>query len=70
MNLPLVEVYERVYENWIMRDASKEEMMVSYQKSGRFEPYVKDRLANTVSNPIEAATYILSVGADNGLGGV
>lgn len=64
VSLPLVDTFCPPYEKWETRHPTLEEMTAS----GNFHQQVKVRLEATVANAHDAAVYMGSVGADNGLG--
>lgn len=67
MTLPLVDVFKSNYEYWLYREPTHDEMMAHFQKTGHFPTCVNDHLIRKVSNAVDAAIHIASVGADNGL---
>lgn len=68
MNLPLVNPFAVPYESWKTRMATQEEMIDACERTGQFIQFVNDELLAKIMTPFEAAKYIASVGADNGLG--
>lgn len=68
MALPIVDTFNPPYEAWTSRIPTHEEMMEMHRQTGRFSMHINDRLIARVTNPLEAAHYIATVGADNGLG--
>lgn len=68
MTLPIVDIFAQPYEAWTTRTPTHEEMMESHRQTGRLCMHINDRLIARVTNPLEAAHYIATVGADNGLG--
>ncbi|MDD5036601.1 MAG: hypothetical protein PHE55_17805 [Methylococcaceae bacterium] len=68
MSLPLVNILASHYEAWSTRQPTLDEMTKHYQETGKMLSFVNERLEARVTNALEAATYICTVGADNGLG--
>lgn len=68
MNLPLVNVFSSPYEAWSTRNPTVEEMLEHNQKTGKMLYRVNVNLIARVCNALDAANYISTVGADNGLG--
>ncbi|MDM8358550.1 hypothetical protein [Pandoraea communis] len=66
--LPLVDPFIQPYEAWTTRTPSIEEMMEAQKRTGKVSLHVNDQLIARVTTGLEAANYIGSVGADNGLG--
>jgi len=66
MNLP-INVFEKPYEHWEMRNPSDQEMKEHLEQTGQFLSFVKGHLKNRVDNHFEAAKHIMLEGADNGL---
>lgn len=61
-NLPIVELFDPPFEKWDTRRPSMEEMLAN----GSPNP-VRTQLSATISDAIQAASFIARVGADNGL---
>ena len=71
MALAIVDTFNPPYEAWTSRIPTHEEMMEMmemHRQTGRFSTHINDQLITRVSNPLEAANFIASVGADGGLG--
>ena len=66
--LPLVDPFIQPYEAWTTRTPSIEEMMEAQKRTGKVSLHMNDQLIARVTTGLEAANYIGSVGADNGLG--
>ena len=66
--LPLVDPFSQPYEAWTTRTPSIEEMMEAQRRTGKVSLHINDQLIARVTTGLEAANYIGSVGADNGLG--
>ncbi len=67
MTLPLINVFETPYECWETRQPSPEEFKQHLIKTGQMLYSVEEKLKCKVSTHFEAASYIVTVGADNGL---
>ena len=68
MTLPLINLFVNPYEVWTYRLISIEEIESGMFTGGPADLHIKDKLVATITTPVEAARYIASVGADNGLG--
>lgn len=68
MSLPLVNIFASHYEAWSTRHPTLDEMMNHHQETGKMLTFVNERLEARVTSALEAAAYICTVGADNGLG--
>jgi len=67
VKLPLVNVFNSSYEAWTTRDPTLEEMQECMRENGYISPFINDTLIARVSNHFDAANYMASCGADNGL---
>jgi len=66
--LPLVNIFQKPYEIWSYREATQGELN-NTTDYGLIMHGVKEKLKYAIKNHYEAAEYILTVGADNGLEG-
>lgn len=64
MSLPYVDTFSPRYEKWEERNPTSEEMLAA----GNLHLRIRIKLEASVDSAYEAATYMGSVGADNGLG--
>lgn len=68
MNLPLIDVFSTTYEAWRTRQPTHDEMLQHLRDTGSILHSVNETLIAQVTNSLDAANYICTVGADNGLG--
>ena len=68
MILPIVDPFSQPFEVWTTRDATQEEMLEDFRRTGTMYARTNDRLIATVTNGFEAAMYMAQVGADGALG--
>lgn len=68
MILPIVDPFSQPFEVWTTRDATQEEMLEDFRRTGTMYARTNDRLIATVTNGFEAAIYMAKVGADGALG--
>ena len=67
MALPLIDVFKMPYEAWSTRKLSLEEALHASQHAGRPVFEANDQLLARVTSPLEAAHYLVNVGADDGI---
>lgn len=68
MILPIVDPFSQPFEVWTTRNATQEEMIANYRRTGVMYATTNDKLITTVTNGFEAAMYMAQVGADGALG--